>query len=256
MRKTSYEYRNFDLHIERGAGGRYLAQVRDSPGGRSAGAVAFVPPFTRDEVAGLVRQLDGRRRDLNAGTTADGPRVTASVRRFGEGLFRAVFTEAVDECLRRSLREIDRYQDGTQHGLRILLSFHECPELADLPWEFLFDPVGHHHLCQSERTPLVRYLPTPGAIRPLPVTGPVRVLAVIASRSTGPDALDVEGEWAALTQALRGPISTHQIIVDRVHPPTLKAPPAARPGRIPHPALHRPRPIQRGPAHRRVGLRR
>jgi hypothetical protein len=51
----------------------------------------------------------------------------------------------------------------------------ECPELAGLPWEFLYDPRHNRFLAQSRHSPLVRYLDLPDPPQPLSVEGPLRV---------------------------------------------------------------------------------
>jgi hypothetical protein len=66
-------------------------------------------------------------------------------------------------------------------GLRIRLGLSDCPELADLPWEYLYDKRNNRFLCLSDRTPFVRYLDLPQPVGTLAVTPPLRVLVVIAS---------------------------------------------------------------------------
>ncbi|NJN84237.1 MAG: CHAT domain-containing protein [Caldilineaceae bacterium] len=78
---------------------------------------------------------------------------------------------------------------------------NDAPELADLPWEYLYDPTARRHLALSDATPVVRYLEMPQSEQPLMVTRPLRILALISDPSGVPK-LDVEREWALLQQSL------------------------------------------------------
>ena len=91
----------------------------------------------------------------------------------------------------------------------------DAPELAGLPWEFLYDPRHNRFLALSRRTPLVRYLDLPDPPRPLDVEGPLRVLVMISSRA-GSLALDVEQEWRLLTDALAEQQSAGRVIIERL----------------------------------------
>ena len=85
--------------------------------------------------------------------------------------------------------------------MRLRLRLADTPELAELPWEFLYDPRLNRFLAQSRHTPLVRYLDLPDPPRPLSVEGPLRLLVMISSPAGYPE-LDVEREWSLLTGAL------------------------------------------------------
>jgi formylglycine-generating enzyme required for sulfatase activity len=73
------------------------------------------------------------------------------------------------------------------------------PELAALPWEFLYDADGYDYLALS--TPVVRYLDVPKAPRELISGRPLRILAMAASPRNLP-ALDVDHERRRLADAL------------------------------------------------------
>ena len=55
---------------------------------------------------------------------------------FGSRLFQAVFRDEVEDVLQNSLHEARRLNAG----LRVRLHLVDTQELADLPWEFLYDP--------------------------------------------------------------------------------------------------------------------
>jgi hypothetical protein len=169
-------YLNFDLLIDCLDAG-YRARVLDSPAGQAAGdfSLPFVTTGGRD-----LEALD-----------------MEAAKDFGRRLFEAVFGGQVGSCLRRSLDEADR--EGA--GLRIRLRLTEVPELAHLPWEYLYDPALDRFPVLSAETPLVRYLDLPERIRPLAIEPPLRMLVMISSPSDLMP-LDVEQEWSTLNEAL------------------------------------------------------
>jgi formylglycine-generating enzyme required for sulfatase activity len=86
-------------------------------------------------------------------------------------------------------------------GLRLKLRI-QSPELAALPWEFLYDPRQAEYVCLSRYTPVVRYLELPEPPQPLTVTPPLRILAMIASpQDLAP--LDIEREKQRVARAVK-----------------------------------------------------
>jgi hypothetical protein len=67
-----------------------------------------------------------------------------------------------------------------EKGLRVRLHI-TSPELAALPWEYLYDQHDGEYLCLSRTTPLVRYLNLPRSHEPLTVAPPLRILGLVAS---------------------------------------------------------------------------
>src|SRR5690349_8488636 len=123
-------YLDFELLIQREREGGYCSHVIKSPAGEAVGL--FRPPFSELEIENLLLRIGGRRQAVRR---IDSPEVQAA-KIFGEHLFRAAFSEEVRDCLRRS---IDRAREQ-EIGLRIRLRLNDVPELADLPWEYLWDP--------------------------------------------------------------------------------------------------------------------
>jgi tetratricopeptide (TPR) repeat protein len=209
-------YLDFDLLIER-AGDGYRARVLDSPAGQAA--VAFAPPFDPLEVENLVLRL-GRAR--GRGPTRDGGIGGSSerhaVERFGGALFGTVFAGEVLAALRSSL---DR-AGARGAGLRLRLRLTDVPELAELPWEYLFNPSLNRFLSLSDRTPLVRYLDLPEGVKPLAVTPPLRVLVMVASPSDHAT-LDVAQEHAKLRDALADLEAGGQVVLTVLERATLGA---------------------------------
>ncbi len=183
------DYLNFDLQIENAEGG-YRTQVLASPAGEARGAVL---PLTGLDTTGHPQSVGGQ-------------------------LFDAVFHDEILSCLRRSMDETAR--QGL--GLRIRLRLSTVPDLAALPWEYLYDRGRDSYLALSRETPLVRYLDLPEPPRDIEGQRHLRVLAVIASPQDYP-ALDAEHEWATLWQALHDLEERGLVTVDRLPQPSLEA---------------------------------
>jgi len=110
--------------------------------------------------------------------------------------------------------------ESADAGLRIRLRLAECPELSDLPWEYLYDRDARRFLALSEWTPVVRYLDLASRIRPLPVHPPLRILVMAASPSDF-EPLDVKAEWTKVRDALRDVRRSGRVEVERVRTGTM-----------------------------------
>ena len=204
-------YEDFELVIMP-SGEHYVIQLLESPAGEGRGE--FTLPFTHVELSNFYNRIGQVRRTTRR---ADGPDVEAA-KRFGDQLFRSVFTGELLGQLRSS---IDHTRDRGQ-GLRIRLRLKGVPELAELPWEFLYDQEQDHFIATSTTTPMVRYLDLPQSVGPLRVKLPLRVLVVIAGPRNLPT-LDAEGEWERLKQTL-GPLETAgSLVLERLPTATLDA---------------------------------
>src|SRR5215211_4243864 len=119
------------------------------------------------------------------------------VQDFGRDLLQALLVGEVRTRYEVSLLEARRQNKGLRLKLHI-----QPPELARLPWEFLYDPDRDEYLSLSDKTPLVRYLDLHRPVERLPVSPPLRILGMVASPSDLPD-LDVEHEKRLVEQAVR-----------------------------------------------------
>ena len=97
----------------------------------------------------------------------------------------------------------------------IRLRLDDVPELARLPWEFLYDPDFGRFLLPSTKTSLVRYLNLSHGTYPLSIKAPLRLLMVVASPSDYPK-LETEQEWIRLTSALEDLTQRGLVIVERM----------------------------------------
>jgi hypothetical protein len=205
-RVDQFTYQNFDLLIEPGSGGSYQARVMRSPAGESA-PVQFTLPFSHVELENFILKVSrGRRRTRGVNRPESAP-----LKEFGGKLYGAVFQGELRDLLQRSLS----FTRERQTGLRLRLRLVNTPELAEVPWEFLYDPRHNRFLAQSRHTPLVRYLDLPDPPRPLIVEGPLRLLVMIASPTDYPE-LDIEQEWSLLTGTLAQQQEEGQVLVERI----------------------------------------
>ncbi len=186
---------DFELEI-RSIGGRdYQVALLRSPAGEARATMRF--PYDdlilqvrlqALEIA-LLRSGGGRRR-------LAGPE-EQSVLEFGRDLFDALVSGEV-----RSRFDVSRTEAKRQNkALRIKLRF-DSPGLAAIPWEFMYDERRAEYLALSTSTPLVRYIELPDAIEPLLVTGPLRILGMVASPNDLAS-LDVDRERLRIQDATK-----------------------------------------------------
>lgn len=207
-----YRYRDFDVLVQSRTGG-YSVRVLESPAGQTA-AVPSALPFDDKDLRIFLLELGHARSTPMRGPLAN---KAPLAREFGGKLFDSLFVGEVRDCLTASLQTTT----AAGEGLRVRLRLSDCPELGDVPWEFLYDAQRRRFLVLSEWTPLVRYLELPGAVRPLEVAWPLRMLVMISS-PTDYEPLDVDGEWSKLQQSLGHLVADDKVVLERV-PPTLSA---------------------------------
>jgi len=201
------KYDNFDLLIER-SGDEFKARVLESPAGEAT--THFQLPYTETEIENFYIQI-GHTRLIESSEMQ-------KMRLFGQELFEATFTGNVRDKFRESLAEVNRKREG----LRIRLRLSDVPELANMPWEFMYDASLSRFLTLSIETPLVRYLDVPRDIQPLTIRPPLRILVVISSPRNFPT-LNVQREWENLREALQGLESRGLVKLTRLEKPTLQA---------------------------------
>jgi CHAT domain len=206
-------YADFDLLVEH-AGQGYRARVLDSPAGEAI--TEFSLPFSPLEMENfllrLASSLSAARRRIRGLESPE----RDLIQRFGGQLFGAVFTGPVGGALQASLNQVLREDTG----LRLRLRLTDTPELADVPWELLFDPTADRFLNLTPDTPLVRYLDLPVPVRPLTVSPPIKVLVMISSPVDYPQ-LDVEAEWSRLQSALGDLLKDGLVTITRLPNATL-----------------------------------
>lgn len=170
----STSYLDFELEIGADDGNGHPLHVLQSPAGntRSYLRLALGDLELENRLLALQNALlrsGGQRRKL---LSAD----ERTVQNFGRELFAALFHDDI-----RSLYfESQRIAESQDKGLRIKLRIN-APDLAVLPWEYLFDERRGEYVSLSQSTPLVRTLETAQPPQPLAVTPPLRILGMVAS---------------------------------------------------------------------------
>src|SRR5579859_569832 len=188
------QYLDFDLEIGPGSGREYPVTARSA-----AGEERLTMRFPFDETL-----LQSRLKDLQIALLRSAnlhrrvlPEEEQAVQDFGHHLFEALLNGAALALFDDSRRKAA--QEGLP-GVRLRLRI-QAPELAALPWEYLYDPRQGEYVCLSRGTPLVRYLETVQPVQPLKVTPPLRILGMISNPSDL-DTLDVAREKERMQQAL------------------------------------------------------
>jgi hypothetical protein len=208
-------YLDLDLLIEKDDDG-YRARVIGSPGGQASSA--FQPPFSQLELENFLLKVGMSLTDIRRNTRRIDSSDMAEIKSFGGRLFRALFDEQLQPTLVRSLDEARR----RQAGLRLRLRLSDAPELADFPWEYLYDTGANRFLNLSVETPLVRYLELPEPGRPLTVQPPLKILVMISAPSDVAQ-LDVDVEWNRITSAVADLESRGLVSVERLETATMAA---------------------------------
>jgi hypothetical protein len=205
-------YLNFDLAIMRRAEHRYHLQV-NSPGGNPVHD--FDMPISPEEVAKLREVVQGPARDVVKGgherRPAD-PDLLGYVRRLGERLFDSIFANGVHESFSASRQAAIQEQAA---GVRVRLWLDDAPELAALPWEYLYNRRTQTYLGLSVQTPVVRFLSLPIPQARLQAPPPLRILVMI-SDPEGYPRLAVDQEWKTIDRTFKELEEAKLVSIDRV----------------------------------------
>jgi tetratricopeptide (TPR) repeat protein len=204
MREDSIvRYENFDLQIERATRSRFRARVLHSPVG-SGVECTFSLPFA-DATLRQMRSIQLLELD--------------AIREFGQSLYTCVFADRVGVLLSSSLQRLQRINHASQQqtvpGLRIRLRFADLPELASLPWEYLYVAEQGRFLGLFERVTIVRYLDVEQPVEPLRVQTALRMLVMIATPNDLP-VLNPEQEWQRLESGLQSITESSLIQIERI----------------------------------------
>ena len=198
-------YLDFELTLSR-QGDQYLGEVRNSPAGSTA-RVPLAWPFTTQPLDMLMLKLENailKGRGFRNGPITSEERV---LREFGSDIFTALFRNSpeIAATFSASLKMVQGQQPPG--GLRLVFRI-EAPELAMLPWEYMFDQATVNEdgkfVCLRSVSALVRFVPGRGG-QTVPQPGkPLRILGMIANPAMGDWlALNTEAERTRIEQALR-----------------------------------------------------
>ena len=194
-KKIHSEYLDFDLEIRDARGREYPVSVIRSPAGEAREMMHF--PFSE-------LQLEGRLKDLKIALLQSGGKhrmvlspEEQTVQDFGRNLFDALFIGELRSRYDVSLANAAEQGKGLRLKLRI-----KSPELAALPWEFLYNSRQAEYVCLSRNTPVVRYLELPQPIQPLTLATPLSILGMVVSPRDLPK-LDTEREKLRVEEAIK-----------------------------------------------------
>ncbi len=214
------EYLDFELRIGAGNRTEYPVTVIHAAAGGEPTIMAQIP--VND--ATLRRHLDELTAIRSAHAAARSATTTRSqqlftsphlseptmAREIGQRLFAALIAGTVRDAYASSL--VRARAQGA--GLRLRLSI-DAPEVAVLPWEFLYDPQEGDHVSLLRELPLTRYTPLTRDRDSQTIKPPVRILGMVAAPSDLPQ-LDITQEQARMAQALehrleRGDVELHWV---------------------------------------------
>jgi hypothetical protein len=165
------DYLDFEVEIGPRRGQEYPVRVISSPAGEAREKMHF--PFDESELENRLLTLQNARQ-LSAGPFRKALSYEEEeVQRFGKDLFSALLVGKVCDRYRVSEHMADEQSKRLRLKLRI-----QPPELARLPWEFLYDPSWREYVCFYRGASVVRYLEMPRPIQPLTVELPLRILGM------------------------------------------------------------------------------
>ncbi|WP_159691148.1 CHAT domain-containing protein [Cognatazoarcus halotolerans] len=214
-------YRSMQLRFGRGADGRYSIAVPEAPdGGQEAAAFALDPASLEQTLWSGARQIEGSARRANPDADLEALLPAApNAREVGQALYAALFESPLRACFEEGLRAIDP-QRG--EGLRFVINTTDAPDLARLPWEFLYSPAKDDFLFSDRMKPVVRWLDVDEPPPTLAVEPPLRLLMVIAAPTDRPG-LEVGEEIAHLDSALAELTSSGKVEAVRLDHATLES---------------------------------
>lgn len=204
------EYEDFVLNLSR-EGDQYMGEVRASPAGPSQ-KQRLKWPFGNEPHDLLRAKLESailKGRGYRVGPITAEERV---LREFGSEVFGAVFRNSDEIAIQfaASLRIVQTKtasRSAAPVGLRIVLRV-DPPELAMLPWEYMFDQAAvddnGKFICLRKVSSLVRFVNVTAPPTSFRATRPLRILGMIANPG-GPDwkRLDAEAERDRIEKALK-----------------------------------------------------
>lgn len=211
MPRVLPDYNEVVIRLTPGPEYAYNVEIASSAGARGHGR--FVAPSQR-EVERFRGMMDPRNRLVRGRS----PYLDAATG-FGAGLFQALLRSAsVQEVYAVARRDAS----AAKRGLRVTLSLRAVPELASIPWEFLYDRP--RFLAQHVDSPVVRFVDLEDPPTPLRIEAPLRVLGMVSRPKDDVLAtLDAEKEKKALERRLRPLIDRGMVTLDWLARATLPA---------------------------------
>ncbi len=203
-------FRDLDIQLFKGNGG-YTAWLVCPDGKRVNNQ--FTLPLDEGNLKYYISEATRGPGEVKRGLT---DRPTAFAEKLGRALFDAVFSGPL-------LAQLDANLDQCAgQNLRLRFDLQGAPELAALPWEYLYHSRRKFFLALSPDTALVRYLQVDEPAAPLLVRPPLRILAMACSPKDAPT-LNLAKERAGLEQGLVRLINSKLATVDWLPENSLEA---------------------------------
>jgi hypothetical protein len=181
------KYDDFDLLVTKDGTARYQTRAISASAGEAQGILSF------DSASEAIQHALTRVENKDTDETL--------LINLGKMLFQQLFRGEIESIYRTSLG----HARAQGKGLRIRLCL-EPPELAAIPWEYLYDEVNDLFLGISPETPITRYIQIPEPTRSITIHPALRVLVVISNpvdlAEIGLPDLDADKEKQVLKQAL------------------------------------------------------
>ena len=208
------DYLTFDLRIGGSDRRAYPVSVIQSPAGEASAPLQLHsddPAF--QQALQALEGLRGTSRGTRTPRATERPPALVAVevselktaQEVGRALFDALFTSEVRSCYRSSLAAAR--EQGKHLRLRLRV---EAPELAVLPWEFLYDETEGDQITLLRETPLTRYLEMGRPAETLTIQPPIRILGMIASPNDLPT-LDAAQERRWMVEAIDHLLESRQV---------------------------------------------
>lgn len=182
-----------DFRIEVGPGGAdgYPVVYRTTDGEEASDVMRLPPPHELEALAARVPDavVASSARVRRAVVGSEAP-----VRELGRMLFDALLGGAGAALLLAARNRAAQRGGQVRMVLRV-----QPPELARLPWEFLYDTAEDAYVCLE--VPLVRHPQVARPVEPLRVAPPLRILGMVA-RPEDQEPLAVQAEQQRLREAL------------------------------------------------------
>ena len=218
---SGVRYRSVQLRFGGSGAGGYSISVPESPAGAGdSDAWSLDAPGLENALWANARQIEGSARRATGGVDVDAllPR-PEDAREAGKTLYAALFDSALGGRLADSLRTIDP-QRG--EGVRFVINTTDAPELARLPWEFLYSPAKDDFLFSDRMKPVVRWLDVDEPLPSLAAERPLRLLIAVAAPGDRPG-LEVGEEIAHLDSALDELTASGAVRIERLQHATLES---------------------------------
>ena len=190
------DYLDFEIRIRAAGNERYRVEVA-SPAGEAKSDECELQSAELN--IPLTRLVNSRALgvELDSGATTEPEPPPKVAEALGRQLFTALLpTEQLRMRYRLSLQQAQMEKKGLRFRLRI-----DAPELAGLPWEYVFDDELDRHVALAVDTPLTRYPEVARPLQPLDVEPPLRILGMVATPTDLPP-LNVERERQQMEDAI------------------------------------------------------